>query len=59
MTIDQMNKTIEKMRDCYPFKNSDTEIILGRFENNFRDGYVSVIAEDSNGTIIKMERKVD
>lgn len=59
MTIDQMNKTIEKMRDLYPFKNSDTEIILGRFENNFRDGYVSVIAEDSNGTIIKMERKVD
>lgn len=58
MKITEMNNCIEKMRECYKFDNDKTEIRLGDWMS--RDGrYVSVRAEDENGTQIEMTRYAD
>lgn len=58
MKISEMNNCIEKMRDCYNFKDDKTEISLGdiRIPGNNR---VSVYTKDENGTQIEMTICVD
>lgn len=58
MKITEMNNCIEKMRECYDFKDDKTEIRLGDLMSV--DGrYVNVCTKDENGTQIEMKRYVD
>lgn len=55
MKITEMNKCIEKMRECYKFDNDKTEIRLGNLQYE-SSRYVSVCTKDENGTQIEMTR---
>lgn len=58
MKISEMNKCIAAMRDCYNFKDDETEI---RFVNlvNYDEGCVYISTKDENGTQIEMTRRAD
>lgn len=58
MKITEMNKCIEKMRECYKFDNDKTEIRLGNLQSG-SSRYVSVCTKDENGTQIEMTRYAD
>ena len=59
MKISEMNKCIEEMRDCYRFKDDETEIRLGSMPSCGCDRYVTVGTRDENGTQIEMTRYAD
>lgn len=58
MKISEMNNCIEKMRECYRFKDNETEI---RFVNavNYDERRVYISTKDENGTKIEMSRCAD
>lgn len=58
MKILEMNNCIEKMRECYRFKDDETEIRIGNIESG-SGRYVSVYTKDDNGTQIEMTRYAD
>ena len=58
MKITEMNNCIEKMRECYRFKDDKTEICIGDIRNN-SSRYVTVCTKDDNGTQIEMTRYAD
>lgn len=53
-----MNNCIERMRDCYRFKDDETEIHIGDIKN-CSSRYVTVYTKDGNGTRIEMTRYAD
>jgi hypothetical protein len=55
MKISEMNKCIAAMRDCYNFKDDETEIRLVNAVN-YEDKYVYISTKDKNGTQIEMTR---
>mgnify|MGYP004612989029 FL=1 len=57
MKISEMNNCIEEMRDCYRFKDDETEIRLTDMISN-DDECVCVSTKDENGTTIVMTRHV-
>ena len=57
MKISEMNSCIEKMRECYKFKDDETEIRLGNITSCNR--CVSICTRDENGTQIEMTKYVD
>ena len=59
MKISEMNKCIEEMRNCYRFKDDETEIRLGILSSGGCDRYVTVGTRDENGTQIEMTRRAD
>jgi hypothetical protein len=59
MKISEMNKCIEEMRDCYRFKDDETEIRLGNIPSGDCSRYVTVGTRDKNGTQIEMTRRAD
>lgn len=58
MKISEMNKCIEEMRDCYRFKDDETEIRLANVISQ-DDKCVCVSTKDENGTKIEMVRYAD
>lgn len=58
MKISEMNKCIAEMRDCYRFKDDETEIRLAN-EISCDDKCVHISTRDENGTRIEMTRYVD
>ncbi len=58
MKISEMNNCIEKMRECYRFKDNETEIRLTN-PVSYDDKYVYISTRDENGTKIEMTRYVD
>ena len=58
MKITEINNCIEKMRECYNFKDDKTEIRLGNLQS-LDSRYVSVYTKDENGTQIEMKRYAD
>jgi len=58
MKISEMNNCIEKMRECYKFKDDETEIRIGDIKSIF-SRYVTVCTKDDNGTQIEMTRYAD
>lgn len=58
MKISEMNNCIEKMRECYRFKNNETEIRLANAISH-DDKCVCVSTKDENGTKIEMTRYAD
>lgn len=58
MKISEMNKCIEKMRECYKFDDDKTEIQIGDMISR-SNRYVTVCARDENGTQIEMTRYAD
>ena len=59
MKISEMNKCIEKMRECYKFEDDKTEIRLGNIPSGGCDRHVSVCTMNENGTQIEMTRIAD
>lgn len=53
-----MNNCIEKMRECYKFKDDETEIRIGDIKS-ISSRYVTVYTKDDNGTQIEMTRYAD
>nr|DAH59508.1 MAG TPA: hypothetical protein [Caudoviricetes sp.] len=58
MKISEMNKCIEEMRDCYRFKDDETEIRLAN-AIILDDECIYISTRDENGTTIEMTRRVD
>jgi hypothetical protein len=58
MKISEMNKCIAAMRDCYNFKDDETEIRLVNTVN-YEDKYVYISTKDKNGTRIEMSKCLD
>jgi hypothetical protein len=58
MKISEMNNCIEKMRECYKFKDDETEIRIGDIKS-ISSRYVAVCTKDDNGTQIEMTRYAD
>lgn len=58
MKISEMNNCIEKMRECYRFKDDETEIRTGDIKS-ISGRYVTVCTKDDNGTQIEMTRYTD
>lgn len=58
MKISEMNNCIEKMRECYRFKDDETEIRIGDIKS-ISGRYVTVRTKDDNGTQIEMTRYTD
>ena len=58
MKITEMNNCIEKMRECYRFKDDETEIRLVNAISH-DDKCVYIRTRDENGTKIEMEKDVD
>lgn len=58
MKISEMNNCIEKMRECYKFKDDETEIRIGDIKS-ISSRYVTVCTKDDNGTQIEMTRYAD
>lgn len=58
MKISEMNKCIAAMRDCYNFKDDETEIRLVNAVN-YEDKYVYISTKDKNGTQIEMTRRAN
>ena len=58
MKISEMNNCIEKMRECYRFKDNETEIRLVNVISH-DDKCVYISTRDENGTKIEMTRYVD
>lgn len=58
MKISEMNNCIEKMRECYKFKDDETEIRIGDIKS-ISSRYVPVCTKDDNGTQIEMTRYAD
>lgn len=61
MKISEMNKCIAAMRDCYNFKDDETEIRLANVVNaaNYEDKYVYISTKNENGTRIEMSKCLD
>lgn len=59
MKISEMNNCIEKMRECYRFKDDETEIRIGGGQIKMRSPEVCIVTKDKNGTQIEMTRCVD
>lgn len=57
MKISEMNNCIEKMRECYRFKDNETEIRLTN-PVSFDDTCVYISTRDENGTKIEMTKAV-
>ncbi len=58
MKITEMNNCIEKMRECYRFKDDETEIrLVNAISHDDKCVYIST--RDENGTKIEMEKDVD
>lgn len=58
MKISEMNNCIEKMRECYRFKDNETEIrLVNAISHDDKCVYIST--RDENGTKIEMTRYVD
>ena len=58
MKISEMNNCIERMRDCYRFKDDETEIrLVNAISHDDKCVYIST--GDKNGTKIEMTRCVD
>lgn len=53
-----MNNCIEKMRECYRFKDDETEIRLVN-AISYDDKCVYISTRDENGTKIEMAKDVD
>lgn len=58
MKISEMNNCIEKMRECYRFKDNETEIRLANVISH-DDKCVYISTRDENGTKIEMTRYAD
>ena len=58
MKISEMNNCIEKMRECYRFKDDETEIRIGDIKS-ISSRYVTACTKDDNGTQIEMTRYAD
>lgn len=58
MKISEMNKCLEEMRNCYRFKDDETEIRLTNVIIH-DDKYVYISTRDENGTKIEMTKAVD
>jgi hypothetical protein len=58
MKISEMNKCIAAMRDCYNFKDDETEIRLVNLVN-YDERCVYISTKDENGTQIEMTRRAD
>lgn len=58
MKISEMNNCIEKMRECYRFKDDETEIRLAN-AISYDDKCVYISTRDENGTKIEMAKDVD
>ena len=58
MKISEMNNCIEKMRECYRFKDNETEIRLVNVISH-DDKCVYISTRDENGTKIEMTRYAD
>ena len=58
MKISEMNNCIEKMRDCYNFKDDETEIRLVNAVN-YDERCVYISTKDENGTQIEMTRRAN
>ena len=58
MKISEMNKCIAAMRDCYNFKDDETEIRLVNAVN-YEDKYVYISTKGENGTQIEMTRRAN
>lgn len=58
MKISEMNNCIEKMRECYRFKDNETEIRLVNAVN-YDERRVYISTKDENGTKIEMSRCAD
>lgn len=58
MKISEMNNCIEKMRECYRFKDDEAEIRIGDIKS-ISSRYVTVCTKDDNGTQIEMTRYAD
>lgn len=58
LKISEMNNCIEKMRECYRFKDNETEIrLVNAISHDDKCVYIST--RDENGTKIEMTRYVD
>lgn len=55
MKISEMNSCIEKMRECYRFKDNETEIMLVDLRSS-KSNCVTVRTKDENGTEIAMTK---
>lgn len=58
MKISEMNKCIAAMRDCYNFKDDETEIRLANAVN-YDERCVYISTKDENGTQIEMTRRAN
>ena len=58
MKISEMNKCIAAMRDCYNFKDDDTDISLVNLVN-YDERCVYISTKDENGTQIEMTRRAN
>lgn len=58
MKISEMNKCIAAMRDCYNFKDDETEIRLVNAVD-YENKYVYISTKDENGTQIEMTRRAN
>lgn len=58
MKISEMNKCIAAMRDCYNFKDDETEIRLVNAVN-YDERCVYIRTKDENGTLIEMTRRAN
>lgn len=58
MKISEMNKCIAAMRDCYNFKDDETEIRLVNAVN-YDERCVYISTKDENGTQIEMTRRAN
>lgn len=58
MKITEMNNCIEKMRECYRFKDDETEIrLVNAISHDDKCVYIST--RDENGTKIEMAKDID
>lgn len=58
MKISEMNKCIAAMRDCYNFKDDETEIRLVNAVN-YDERCVYISTKDENGTQIEMTKRAN
>ena len=58
MKISEMNNCIEKIRECYRFKDDETEIRLVNVISH-DDKCVYISTRDENGTKIEMAKDID
>jgi hypothetical protein len=58
MKISEMNNCIEEMRDCYRFKDDETEIRLANAISH-DDECIYISTRDENGATIETTRCVD